>query len=410
MIHTKNNPVKSILQDLVASNLFPSGDGQKDWYKAKGYIGNTDQERFKDFLEKQTMEGGYYRNEFKDLQEISRDSIPLNTPYIRNAKLDLVKFTPKDNLELPGCGKHIVNFFGANTYYEGNFRDMANEANATGATIYGFNYPGFNSSNGKVKEFADLVDSGVAVINKLLDQGIRPDDIVLQGDCFGAAVAEKVKQHFKEHETHLRTVNSNSFVSFESAIYDYFDSSVLLRPFKAIVSALLSYTGWNADVSDIISRQDPFLFQMQREGDGVLINAQLKKHIDRNREQNRDNCPEEYRATRDELEQQSLVKLKDEYQVDARTGQRNEPHMMDLYQLETSDGKPVFNLINKYLEASNQYLKDHSPNRQPPQQVPNIERPQVSINQDDMNQLRELANVVRSNNLVEGQGANMGVN
>ena len=396
--HKSSGVIRGVLQDLVANNLFPSGNGVKNWYKDKGYLGNTDQERFNDFLQKQSQEGGYYKNEFDGLDGISRDSVNLNTPYIRNAKLDMVKFAPKEDHELPGCGKHIVNFFGANTYYEGNFRDMANEAKATGAAVYGFNYPGFNSSNGKVKEFADLVDSGIAVINKLIEQGIKPDDIILQGDCFGAAVAEKVKQHLKENSIYVRSVNSNSFVSFESAVYDFFDKSSLLRPFKGIVSLLLQYTGWAADVSDVVIRQDPFLFQMQRAGDGVLINAQLKKHIEGNIASGVANiCPESYIAARDALEAKSLVKLKAEHQID-KHGVRNEPHMMDLYQLEGQNGESVFSIINEYLTASNEFLKNHSPNAGVAlRAVEDVVRLQVIVTNEEAQQLQDLANVVRLN-------------
>ncbi|MFV9875519.1 MAG: hypothetical protein AB8U25_03870 [Rickettsiales endosymbiont of Dermacentor nuttalli] len=62
----------------------------------------------------------------------------------------------------------MINFFGVGEYYECNFRDMADQADVSGATIHAFNSMRMNSSTGKVREFNDLVNCGIAVTNDLL--------------------------------------------------------------------------------------------------------------------------------------------------------------------------------------------------------------------------------------------------
>lgn len=112
--------------------------------------------------------------------------------------MEVLKCEPEaDSPQKPGTGKHIVYFPGANTYYQACFRDISAAAKETGATVHALNYPGIGMSTGEVVEANDLTNAGIAVVQSLLKQGVKPDDIVLQGDCFGASVALEVKKRLR---------------------------------------------------------------------------------------------------------------------------------------------------------------------------------------------------------------------
>lgn len=142
--------------------------------------------------------------------------------------IDVVNIKPdadylRANNILPGIGKHIVYFSGARDSYDtnGSLKDMALLAKATGATIYGFNYPGIHRSatnvkSIKVNEFHDMVNSGIAVVNHLIRiHEIYADNIILLGDSFGGAAASKVQAVFNSYGIKLRLIASNTFSSFK---------------------------------------------------------------------------------------------------------------------------------------------------------------------------------------------------
>ena len=204
------------VQGILAKILFPTT--RKDWYQEKGY-GKNGKDAFTDFLEQQQTHPDLpYHTVFKDLNIVRN---PLSCfDYRKNpCILDTITLTPRSPQKSSGQGIHLVNFFGRDEYYECNFRDMALEAHATGATIHAFNPPGMNLSSGQVLEFKDLVNAGIAQINNLLNNGIHPDKIILQGNCMGSAVAEEVNAHFKKHlKVEFRRINSNSFKSMNALI------------------------------------------------------------------------------------------------------------------------------------------------------------------------------------------------
>jgi pimeloyl-ACP methyl ester carboxylesterase len=159
--------------------------------------------------------------------------------------IELLRCQPKvDEPKKPGTGKHIVYFPGANTYYQACFRDISTAARETGATVHAFNFPGTGLSTGKVSEANDLINSGLSVVAFLIRQGIHPDDIILQGDCYGAGIALEVKQQLEEQAgVKVRLVMNNAFKSFKAAVCDMITQSKWLpNRLKGIIKRLLEFT------------------------------------------------------------------------------------------------------------------------------------------------------------------------
>lgn len=352
---SKNRP-----QYLAAKMLFPVK--KQDWYSNKGY-GSKEKDAFQDFLEQQQSnpEAHYYQ-EFQNLL-IQRKFIDCRD-YRGNAnRLDSISLKPLNSENTDGHGLHIINFFGRGEYYEMNFRDMAKQANASGATIYAYNPPGMNTSTGQVRELNDLINAGIAQINDLLQQGIHPDQIILQGNCLGAAVAEEVNKHFQRKvDIQFRRINSNSFKSLNSLLTHLYP---LLgkRKVKSKVKKFLQHTGWYTRPGADFIDTNPYKVYMNRPEDKTIKPAaqmQSKVAKEKLKETSQEEIDAEYEAHRKWLDEHAAMELIKE-EVDAKDLQKN-IHEMDLYQLQsvnTNEQCTAYEFINRYIRASNTYIAKH---------------------------------------------------
>lgn len=357
------------LQLLIAGFLFPVGKG--DWYAQKGY-GKNGMTAFDDFLTSQRMPTAKYYNDFKSLH-LSLTSVTSKLANNKACDIETLHCVPKIS-KLPGAGKHIVYFPGANTYYQACFRDITTAARETGASIHAFNFPGTGASTGRVLEANDLINAGIAVVNNLIRQGIHPDKIILQGDCFGAAIALEVKKQFeKQSDIKLRIIMNNAFKSFRAVIAKMIQDLIWLpSSLNAVIKKLLIFTGWHETPGKRFRRSSPYQYYIQHEGDqtlnGITLDDKIRKYRRPARKGNYkyfDPCPREYRKVRDFFEQrknryvrvkaESIQRLREKFGQD-KNGNVN-AHFADLCECETLSGESAYSgLVNKYLAASQEYV------------------------------------------------------
>lgn len=357
----------SRMQRLVANLLFPAGQG--DWYANKSY-GTEDLTPFDDFRQKQRNDPeSYYYSAFQGM-DIALNLVPSQLALAEVVKLEVLTCTSenKDD-QLPGTGKHIVYFPGADTYYQACFRDITTAARETGATVHAFNFPGTGLSTGKVNEANDLTNAGLAIVRSLLAKGIHPDDIILQGDCFGAAIALEVKEQLAlQAGMNVSLIMNNAFRSFEAAVTDMILSSSYLPNFLTqIVKVLLQFTGWHVTPGDKYMADTPYQVCIQHRGDQVLPSGTLSDHLQEVQAQEgfEDPCPESYKAERDAIADRHVLRVRQDAKERLgkfghnKFGQIN-PHFADLCELETLGKKPAYSgFVNDYLEASNRYKQAH---------------------------------------------------
>lgn len=372
------------LQRFVASFLFPPGKG--DWFAKKGYGKGCDLSKkspFDYFYEEQITDkkSRYYRD-FKGLA-LAQTHVSAVLANGKSCKIEIMKCAPDEHLfapgkkKPPGYGKHIVYLPGANTYYQACFRDITTAAKETGATVHAFNFPGTGSSTGRVSEEHDLVNTGIAVVKALLKQGISPDDIILQGDCYGAGVALSVRNQFKsQSDIELRLIMKNAFKSFKSVIYDQMNQKLLVKPIKDLIKRLLIFTGWHLTPGKHYKQSGPYQCHILQEGDRTLLTSSLSAKVQKyhteiktgktgskKRAPMRDKCPIEYREARDRLDamhvmrvrEDAIPRLKTKFGVDKKG--RVNAHFADLCELETMSGGSVYtDFVNEYIAASNDYI------------------------------------------------------
>jgi hypothetical protein len=372
------------LQLFVAGSLFPAGKG--DWYKSKNYGSKPDATVYKtpfdDFVEQQkTNEKAHYFKDFQNLN-LNLKSVKSQLANGDTCELEVFQCQPeKDAPKKPGTGKHIVYFPGANTYYQACFRDISAASKETGATVHAFNFPGTGLSTGQVREANDLTNAGISVVCSLIKSGVSPDDIILQGDCYGAGVALEVKKQLAEQaDIKVRLVMNNAFKSFKAAVCDMITQSPWLPSIlKGIVKRLLEFTGWHVTPGKNYIQSDPYQCHIQHLGDQTLSSSTLSEKVSKYRNEmatgetssekraaHTDTCPEEYKADRDELDRKHVVRVKESSKK--RLGEkfgydqfgRVNAHFADICELEMLDGQSVYTgFINDYITRSDRYIQEH---------------------------------------------------
>ena len=350
------------LQSAVSQMIYPVK--KQDWYRDKGYSS------FEDFITIQQGMNPEKPSMFKDMESLDAERTKVTAKLTdgKNAELDTV--TLKSNVnqpqDKPGSGKHIIYFFGRNEPLEVKWREMASDAKNIGATVHAFNLPGMGKSTGKMVEFNDAVNSGIAQVNALLKQGINPNDIILKGNCFGASVATEVKHKCSinpDGAIQLRLINSNSYRTLRDVVLEAIP--FLLKFILQFVS-LLNYTGWNPKVEEKFLGNDPHDFIVYRVADRTIgENAKLSAAM----QQHRDSLIaggmniEELKIRGYEKDQiyfdkYSVMQLK-QNQIDGG----KDPHVAQMGEMEWIDEngqkRESWELFAEYIKRSNSYISTH---------------------------------------------------
>lgn len=361
------------LQRQIASGTFPSN--RDDWYMKQGLEGieMSLEDRFTLFEQAQRKEDAPYYQIFYNI-ELNRYEVDVTLANQSKCITEVVSFYQKPSFTdkpASGHGKHIIYFTGMGTLYQGCFADITQAVRTTGARYYAFEYPGMKALGGEVLEVNDLVNTGMAVANDLLRKGISINDILFQGDSFGAAVAKKISDQFKQQSgVEIRCIMNNTFSTFQEAVQGVLLQSSWQMSLKFAVRPILRYAAWDIRPGDTYGNDTPYQVHVNHIGDLLLgaghatlaelveSNSQLQNFIDP--------CPEEYVAQRDSYNNLHWVTLSPEGEqyLAAKYGRNSagqvDTHLADLYYLMYPDGSNVYEtLICKYLEDSNAYLAKH---------------------------------------------------
>ncbi len=365
------------MQRLLAEQLFPSGKG--DWYPSQIIDKTSGRAPFDQFIfEQKTIPGTPLYAQVTDL-DFGLERIESTLASGDTCELEVMRCTPTfpASASLAGNGKHIVYFTGMGTCYQKCLPDITTAAKETGATLYAFNYPGCYASTGKIREVKDLVNAGLSVVNTLLRRGVHPDTIILLGDSFGAAISYIVKREFKlQSQLDLRVIMNNTFSSFKAAVNDQLSRS-LPKFISPDVKKLLVYLGYHITPGKDYKFAGPYQCHIQHAGDQLLsakssLSAKVSRYTlesatgetrSKKRVPYQDDCPAEYRASRDRLDQKHIVYLR----ADAKAGLAKKfgtdkhgnvnTHFADLCDLEIDGGGSVYtHFICDYISASDAYI------------------------------------------------------
>jgi len=338
--------LKESLRKYFAKAIYPTYGG--DWYKRKGYLGSSHQERFDDFVSKQKETGALYYQEFQSLN-FSREFIISG-----HDRIDTASITPSKALSKgkPGNGLYIICFQGKSEYYESRFRDMAMLARQTGATVIGFNPKGFHASSGKTRILSDIVDDGIALIQHLLEKGVESSQIICYGNSLGSSVQAMVCGYFKKLKSiNFRQINSNSYRSIAAVIASNYKVPFLEKK----LYWLMRYVGWEITYGKDYYKTGIYKCYLTRKNDRT-IKREAAFCAKVNLAHDLVEAPFEYR--------EAMQWLDDNAELICLLPSKKDPHNIGLHSFhlkaldKNGQNLTPWYFINKYIEESNKFVKE----------------------------------------------------
>jgi pimeloyl-ACP methyl ester carboxylesterase len=134
--------------------------------------------------------------------------------------LDTLEIKQKNVLP-PAQQKYVLNFLGNRKLYEQVLDEMEEDARRLDCNVLGFNLRGGGWSQSSPRSKQDLVTDGIAQVQRLLDQGVNSENIILKGFSLGGGVATAVAKHFLDHNIKLNLFNDRSFSSLTNTVVGF---------------------------------------------------------------------------------------------------------------------------------------------------------------------------------------------
>ncbi|CDZ79463.1 Alpha/beta hydrolase family protein [Legionella massiliensis] len=147
--------------------------------------------------------------------------------------------------------------------YEQIIADMQADAAELECNVVGFNLRGVGNSTGHPQSKQDLVNDGIAQIQRLLDAGVSAENITLKGHSLGGGISTLVADHFHKQGYKVNLFNGRSFSSLtnfvvgqirtgssETGHEETFGGKLLGWLAKPFVSFAVRLVKWEMDADD----------------------------------------------------------------------------------------------------------------------------------------------------------------
>ncbi len=173
----------------------------------------------------------------------------------------------------------IIKFKGQKGFFESTVEEAVRDAVSSNTTIICFNYRGVGHSTKAPDTFQDLITDGISQVQRLLDQDVKGEQILLDGESFGGAIATFVAFHFHKKNIPVYLFNSRSFAKLsEIAIKTKF--SRLPAGLQSPLERLIAHLGWEANSGEVFSQlpqsHTHFMFlapqSQEYNGDSIIPN------------------------------------------------------------------------------------------------------------------------------------------
>ena len=208
---------------------------------------------------------------FRDPSRFNTDQISCERHTVvthDGAELDTFEIKLESQKQVdPKYQKYIINFVGNGMGYEQIVDEMRQDAVELDANIVGFNLRGVGMSTSRALSKDNLVTDGIAQVQRLLDQGVSPQNITLKAHSLGAGVGSLVAYHFHQLGQPINIFNSRSFSNITDFLVGHtrleknedgdavghkesFGGKILGWIFKPIIKLAVILANWEIDAID----------------------------------------------------------------------------------------------------------------------------------------------------------------
>lgn len=178
--------------------------------------------------------------------------------------LDSVEVYAKDEDKKPMSErKFVIACMARDQNYINWLKDFNQSANRIGCTVIGFNYRGVCHSKGIVWTQDNMMNDVLSQVERLIEEGAKPENIGLEGMCLGGAVATLSAAKLHEQGKKVKLYNERSFISLGLFIIGFILPSPnlsWLNPMKVLryaaagivyvlVTPVLWIVGWPMDAA-----------------------------------------------------------------------------------------------------------------------------------------------------------------
>jgi pimeloyl-ACP methyl ester carboxylesterase len=199
----------------------------------------------------------------------------------------------------------IIKFNGNNQIYEDTIDHCAKDAQALRTAIISFNYRGTGNSVKGAKKLRHLVTDGIAQVQRLIDLGVDPKKITLDGISLGAAVATLVAAYYHQRQIRISLWNDRSLASISKAALGMFfpedieglTVGLALVPCRSSTSRILNSVGhWEDNIAKaymtiadgykaylVVAKRNS---QQHSQGDGVIYHKASLHYAVKDQEKN----------------------------------------------------------------------------------------------------------------------------
>ena len=189
------------------------------------------------------------------------------------------EFTPPANIEKdPTTTKHIIYFKGNGMRYEEDIESMKKDALDLNATVIGFHHSNFGGSgrcnpNGSIEPIApssqkELIQEGIAQVQRLIDKGVPSNLIILHGHSLGGGIATLVAWHFEQQGTPVKLYNDRSFSSISDVVKTHLlEKAPILKTLliASIPKIIIKLLNWDLNAGDVITKLSHWDYSVVRE-------------------------------------------------------------------------------------------------------------------------------------------------
>lgn len=194
---------------------------------------NFETEEFTNTLEKYTLKKEHHIVETHD-----------------GAELDTLTISPK-KINPTIKPMYIIKCLGNGYYYEApaTLNETVETVREKNCHYVLFNYRGVGKSTGAASSYEDLVTDALAQAQRLIDDGVDPENIIFDGHSLGGAISTVAAERLhKLRDWKVRAYNDRSFSTTSSVVAGILASDNFIV--KIIFKILLMITGWEIDAGD----------------------------------------------------------------------------------------------------------------------------------------------------------------
>ncbi|MBS0638172.1 MAG: alpha/beta hydrolase fold domain-containing protein, partial [Verrucomicrobia bacterium] len=173
--------------------------------------------------------------------------------------------------------KVLVYFLPNYVLWQEKIADLDEYRNEYDADVICCNYRGCNSGDAFPANVHDLVNDGLLMVQKLLDKGVKPENIVVDGYSLGGGIALAVAAKLAQNGIAVNGVNERSFRSIEAVI----QTSPLF--YERLSAILVKAFAWNLSSEENIKKLSPkskFVVIHNDNDEVIEYKASLKAALD----------------------------------------------------------------------------------------------------------------------------------